>query len=81
MRQQKDEHVFFGIKTKNNSSTCFVYNDIIVNYICSIEEAETIETETGRVFEIYYNKSSKDYSLRFLLVLYQYYYYFFLFLK
>jgi len=65
MRKQKDEHVFFGIKTKNNSSTCFVYNDIIVNYICSIEEAETIETETGRVFEIYYNKSSKDYSLRF----------------
>ena len=73
MRKQKDEHVFFGIKTKNNSSTCFVYNDIIVNYICSIEEADTIETETGRVFEIYYNKGSKDYSLRFLhpnLILY-----------
>ena len=73
MRKQKDEHVYFGIKTNNNSSKCFVYNDIIVNYICSIEEAETIETESGRVFEIFYNKSSKDYSLKFLhpnLILY-----------
>ena len=34
---------------------------------------EVIETNTGRVFEIYYNKKTKDYTLRFLhpaLILY-----------
>ena len=73
MRKQKDEHVYFGIKCKSNASNCFAYNDIIINYFYSIEDEETIETETGRVFEIYYNKSSKDYSLNFIhpnLILY-----------
>ena len=73
MRKQKDDHVYFGIKCKLNASSCFVYNDIVVNYFYPIEEEESIETNTGRVFEIFYNKTSKDYSLKFLhpnLILY-----------
>jgi len=73
MRKVKDEHVFFGIKCKLNASSCFAYNDIIINYFYPIEEEETIETNTGRIFEIFYNKISKDYSLKFLhpnLILY-----------
>jgi hypothetical protein len=73
MRKVKDEHVFFGIKCKLNASSCFAYNDIIINYFYPIEEEETIETNTGRIFEIFYNKTSKDYSLKFLhpnLILY-----------
>ena len=72
MRKHKDDHVFFGIKTKKNSNTCLNYNDIIINYIIQNDE-EDIETIDGRVFEIYYNKTTKDYSLNFLhpnLILY-----------
>jgi len=71
-RKEKDEHVFFGLKKKKNSSLCFRYNDFIINYVPS-EESEIIETKTGRVFEIYNNKISKDYTLKFLhpnLILY-----------
>ena len=73
MRKSKDEHAYFGIKCKSNATNCFTFNDIIINYFYPIEEEETIETETGRIFEIFYNKISKDYSLRFLhpnLILY-----------
>ena len=69
----KDDHVFFGIKCKSNASCCFNYNDIIINYLYQIEEEDAIETDTGRIFEIFYNKTSKDYSLKFLhptLILY-----------
>ena len=73
MRKMKDDHVFFGIKCKSNANCCFIYNDIIINYLYQIEEEDAIETETGRIFEIFYNKTSKDYSLKFLhptLILY-----------
>ena len=73
MRKMKDDHVFFGIKCKSNASCCFNYNDIIINYLYQIEEEDAIETDTGRIFEIFYNKTSKDYSLKFLhptLILY-----------
>jgi len=73
MRKMKDDHVFFGIKCKSNANCCFNYNDIIINYLYQIEEEDAIETETGRIFEIFYNKTSKDYSLKFLhptLILY-----------
>ena len=72
LRKHKDDHVFFGLRTKKNSSTCLNYNDIIVNYIYQSNEDE-IETVDGRVFEIFYNKTTKDYSLNFLhpnLILY-----------
>ena len=71
-RKQSDDHVYFGLKNQKNPSSCFNYNDIIINYV-PCEEAESVETTTGRVFEIFYNKTSKDYTLKFLhpnLILY-----------
>lgn len=72
LRKEKDEHVFFGIKNKTNYSG-MTYNDLIINFFWQNEDKEMIETNTGRVFEIFYNKKSKDYTLRFLhpnLILY-----------
>ena len=71
-RKQSDDHVYFGLKNQKNPSSCFNYNDIIINYV-PCEETESVETTTGRVFEIFYNKTSKDYTLKFLhpnLILY-----------
>ena len=71
-RKQSDDHVYFGLKNQKNPSSCFHYNDIIINYV-PCEETESVETTTGRVFEIFYNKASKDYTLKFLhpnLILY-----------
>ena len=71
-RKQSDDHVYFGLKNQKNPSSCFHYNDIIINYV-PCEETESVETTTGRVFEIFYNKTSKDYTLKFLhpnLILY-----------
>ena len=71
-RKQSDDHVYFGLKNQKNPSSCFHYNDIIINYV-SCEQTESVETTTGRVFEIFYNKTSKDYTLKFLhpnLILY-----------
>ena len=72
LRKEKDDHVFFGLKNKSNYAGV-MYNDIIINLFWHQEDAEIIETNTGRVFEIYYNKISKDYTLRFIhpnLILY-----------
>ena len=72
LRKEKDDHVYFGIKNKMNYAGAF-YNDLIINYFCHPEDVEMIETNTGRVFEIYYNKKTKDYTLKFLhptLILY-----------
>ena len=72
LRKEKDDHVFFGLKNKSNYAG-IMYNDIIINFFWHQEDTEIIETNTGRVFEIYYNKISKDYTLRFLhpnLILY-----------
>jgi hypothetical protein len=72
LRKEKDDHVFFGIKNKVNYAGA-MYNDLIINYFWHEEDMEVIETNTGRVFEIYYNKKTKDYTLRFLhpaLILY-----------
>ena len=72
MRKHKDDHVFFGIKTKNNNNSCFKYNDIIINYMYQSDEKD-LDTVDGRVFEIFYNQTTKDYSLNFLhpsLILY-----------
>ena len=72
LRKEKDDHVFFGLKNALNYAGK-MYNDIIINFFWHQEDDEIIETNTGRVFEIYYNKASKDYTLRFLhpnLILY-----------
>ena len=72
LRKDKDDHVFFGLKNKSNYAGV-MYNDLIINFFWHQEDIDIIETNTGRVFEIYYNKKSKDYTLRFLhpnLILY-----------
>jgi len=72
LRKEKDDHVFFGLKNKSNYAG-ILYNDFIINFFWHQDDAEVIETNTGRVFEIYYNKKTKDYTLKFLhpnLILY-----------
>ena len=72
LRKEKDDHVFFGLKNKSNYAGV-MYNDLIINFFWHQEDIDIIETNTGRVFEIFYNKKSKDYTLRFLhpnLILY-----------
>ena len=72
LRKEKDDHVFFGLKNKSNYAGV-MYNDLIINFFWHQEDVDIIETNTGRVFEIYYNKKTKDYTLKFLhpnLILY-----------
>ena len=72
LRKEKDDHVFFGLKNKSNYAGV-MYNDFIINFFWHQEDVDIIETITGRVFEIYYNKKTKDYTLKFLhpnLILY-----------
>ena len=72
LRKEKDDHVFFGVKNiSNNSGEPF--NDLITNFFYQEEDSNLIETSTGRIFEIFYNKKIKEYILRFLhpnLILY-----------
>ena len=58
------DHVYFGLKNQKNPSSCFNYNDIIINYV-SCEQTESVETTTGRVFEIFYVyfNTGKEYYL------------------
>ena len=68
LRKEKNGHVFFGIKNVLNNSN-ESYNDLILNYFYQEEDL----TDTGRVFEIYYNQKGMEYILRFLhpnLILY-----------
>lgn len=65
LRKEKDDHVFFGIKNKSNYNGV-MYNDLIINFFWHQEDVDIVETNTGRVFEIYYNKITKDYSLKFI---------------
>jgi len=65
LRKEKDDHVFFGIKNKSNYAGV-MYNDLIINFFWHQEDVDIVETNTGRVFEIYYNKITKDYTLKFI---------------
>ena len=65
LRKEKDDHVFFGIKNKSNYAGA-MFNDLIINFFWHQEDVDIVETNTGRVFEIYYNKMTKDYSLKFI---------------
>ena len=42
------------------------YNDLIINFFYKNEDMDLMETDTGRAFEIFYNKRSREYILRFL---------------
>jgi len=65
LRKEKDDHVFFGIKNKSNYAGA-MFNDLIINFFWHQEDVDIVETNTGRVFEIYYNKITKDYTLKFI---------------
>ena len=72
LRKDKNDHVFFGIKNILNKAGD-AYNDLIINFFYQQQDKNIIETKTGRVFEIFYNKKIKEYILRFLhanLILY-----------
>ena len=64
-RNKKDGFTFFGLKnTKDISGQ--LNNDFIINFTKNMDEFENIDTESGKVFEIIFNKKYKDYSLYFL---------------
>ena len=65
LRKEKDEHVFFGVKNILNKSG-EPYNDLIINFFYHDEDTDLLETNTGRSFEIFYNKRVREYVLRFL---------------
>ena len=65
LRKKNDDFVYFGIK-KTKDYKGDLYNDFIINFNYQQENNDTIGSNTGRVFEIYYNKKIKDYVLYFL---------------
>ena len=72
LRKEKNDHVFFGVKNILNKAG-ESYNDLIINFFYQHQDKNIIETKTGRVFEIFYNKKIKEYILHFLhpnLILY-----------
>ena len=72
LRKEKNDHVFFGVKNILNKKGD-AYNDIIINFFYQEQDKNIIETKTGRVFDIFYNKKLKEYILHFLhanLILY-----------
>lgn len=72
LRKEKDDHVFFGVKNISKISG-EPYNDLIINFLYREVDSNLIETNTGRVFEIFFNNKIKEYILRFLhpnLILY-----------
>ena len=72
LRKDKNGHVFFFfINILNKAGDA--YNDLIINFFYQEQDKNIIETKTGRVFEIFYNKKIKEYILHFLhanLILY-----------
>ena len=65
LRKKNDDFVYFGLK-KTKDYKGDLYNDFIINFNYQQENNDTIGSNTGRVFEIYYNKKIKDYVLYFL---------------
>lgn len=74
LRKKTDNIVFFGLKKcLDYKGNCF--NDFIINYKSKYDEmgGEVLNSNTGRVFKIYFNKKTKEYMLYFMhssLILY-----------
>ena len=64
-RNKKDGYTVFGL---NNSVdvTGKLNNDFVINFKKDPEEMGNVETETGKVFEIKFNKNKKEYTLYFI---------------
>ena len=64
-RNKKDGFTVFGLKKTKDCSGQF-NNDFLINFNKNFEEIGEIETESGKVFEIIFNKKNKEYTLYFL---------------
>ena len=64
-RNKKDGYTMFGLDNSLNFSGQ-LNNDFIINFKKDMEEIGNVETETGRVFEIKFNKEKKEYTLYFI---------------
>lgn len=64
-RNKKDGYTIFGLKNSVDISGQ-LNNDFIINFKRDEGEIGNIETETGKVFEIIFNKERKEYTLYFI---------------
>ena len=64
-RKKKDGFTVFGLKNSVDHSG-HLNNDFIINFNKSFDEIGNFETESGKVFEIIFNKKNKEYSLFFI---------------
>ena len=65
LKTDKNDHVSFGIKIISNKSG-EPYNDFLINFFYHQNDAKLIETNTGTIFEIFYNKKINEYIFHFL---------------
>ena len=64
-RNKKDGYIVFGLKNSVDISGK-LNNDFIINFTKDIDEFGKVETESGKVFEIKFNKEKKEYTLYFI---------------
>ena len=64
-RNKKDGFTFFGLKNTKDISGQLI-NDFIINFEKSEDEIGNIDTESGKVFEIIFNKKIQGYILYFI---------------
>ena len=64
-RNKKDGFTFFGINNSKDITGQF-NNDFIINFKKEDHNTGNIQTESGKVFEIIFNKKNKEYSLFFI---------------
>jgi hypothetical protein len=64
-RNKKDGYTMFGLNNSLDISGQ-LNNDFIINFKKDMEDIGNVETETGRVFEIKFNKEKKEYTLYFI---------------
>lgn len=62
LRQKNDGQCFFGVK-KINDYNGIPYCDFIINYELSSEKEKKDENSTGRIFNIFYQKRTKEFYL------------------
>ena len=64
-RNKKDGMTFFGLKNSKDVSGK-LNNDFIINFNKTVEDIGNVDTESGKVFQIIFNKKTKEYSLFFI---------------
>ena len=62
LRKKKDCQTFFGIKDTTDYKGIY-YNDFIINYTNEYNFVKKKESSTGRVFNISFQKKTKDFNL------------------